>query len=136
MTRALVVWAAATAWAGLLPAQKTPAYAPPQIVEQHLVHRVRPVYPRLAREMRIEGSVELAVWISPDGGVKEIRLIRGHPLLVKAAMDAVSQWRYRPAFWWYRPEGIVTSVVVRFSLGLPHAPDQPGGEQTIVHVSQ
>ena len=126
MTRALVLWAAATALAGCLAGQQRPLYVSPQFQERKLISRVRPVYPPLAKQMRIEGPVELAVWISADGEVKEIRFIRGHPLLVKAAIDAVSRWRYRPTWWLGQWVEVVTRVTVNFSLRSSNSPDGPG----------
>jgi TonB family protein len=137
MTRGLAVWAAATALAGCLAAQERPTYVPPELMERQLVYQPSAVYPRLAKEMRISGAVELAVWISADGMVQAIRLIQGHPLLVKAAIDAVRQWRYRPVIWWWeRPPDVITRVTVNFSLQSNGTPDQTRGKQTIVHVSE
>ena len=53
-----------------------------------------PVYPPLARQARIQGIVTLNVVIAPDGHVTNLRVLRGHPLLVQPAMDAVRQWVY------------------------------------------
>ena len=137
MDRALVVWAAVTALAGCVLAQGKPIFVAPWIMEQQLVYDPAPVYPRLARQARISGAVRMAVWISADGDVEGIRLMSGHPLLVKAAMDAVRQWLYRPtAVWHGRPADVVTTVTVNFDLRSDGAPEQPGGEQTIVHASQ
>jgi TonB family protein len=136
MVRGLAVWAAATALAGFLAAQERPLYIPPWIMERALIYQPEPVYPQLAKEARIAGAVKLLVWVSPDGDVKGIHLIGGHPLLVKAAMDAVKQWRYDPGMWWERPVNMVTTVTVNFTLSSDGAPQKPGGEQTIIHVSE
>jgi len=61
-----------------------------------LLHRVEPVYPLLARTARISGTVELMGVIAADGRIRELRLVRGHPLLAQAALDAVRQWIYEP----------------------------------------
>jgi TonB family protein len=76
-----------------------------------LEYRVEPVYPTLAREARIHGNVVMTALIAPDGRVAALRLVRGHPLLVRSAMNAVKQWRYRPT-----GEAAITDVVVTFSL--------------------
>jgi TonB family protein len=59
--------------------------------------RVPPVYPDIARRMNISGVVRLAVTVAPNGTVKNIKAIGGHPLLVSAAEEAVKKWKFEPA---------------------------------------
>lgn len=61
-----------------------------------LVKQVPPVYPPLARQARIQGTVVLRAIIAKDGSVENLELVSGHPMLVNAAMDAVMQWQYKP----------------------------------------
>src|SRR6516164_1096437 len=61
-----------------------------------LVNRVQPMYPPLARQTRISGTVKLHAIIGKDGTVQSLTVESGHPLLVQAALDAVKQWRYQP----------------------------------------
>jgi protein TonB len=53
-----------------------------------------PVYPELARRMKISGVVKILVTISPNGSVKDTKVVGGHPVLVNAALEAVKQWRF------------------------------------------
>src|SRR4029453_9275506 len=57
---------------------------------------VRPVYPDIARQARVQGSVVMECRIDPSGRVTEVRVLRGVPLLDASAMDAVRQWVYEP----------------------------------------
>jgi protein TonB len=66
------------------------------ILQGSLIRRVEPTYPPLARQARIQGPVILAAVISKAGTIENLKLLSGHPMLVRAAIDAVSQWRYRP----------------------------------------
>jgi TonB family protein len=59
--------------------------------------RVSPVYPDVARRMSIEGTVKLAVVVSPNGTVKSSKAVGGHPILVNAAVEAMKQWKFEPA---------------------------------------
>jgi len=59
--------------------------------------QVTPVYPDLARRMNVHGKVKLEVTVAPDGSVKSIRALGGHPLLVSASQDAVRNWKFEPA---------------------------------------
>ena len=55
-----------------------------------------PEYPPLARMARVQGTISLAVAIGADGHPYNIRVMRGHPLLVQAAINAVKNWTYPP----------------------------------------
>lgn len=56
--------------------------------------RISPVYPSLARQMNIAGVVKVQITIAPNGTVKTMKVIGGHPLLANAALDAVKKWRF------------------------------------------
>jgi TonB family protein len=73
-----------------------------------LVAKVDPIYPAAARQAGVEGTVILQISIAPEGNVSEVRVRRGLPLgLTEAAIAAVRQWRYRPAF---GPRGPIPSA--------------------------
>jgi TonB family protein len=76
------------------------------------VTQVPVVYPPEAKKAGIQGNVKLRVAINKDGGVMDINVRSGPPQLVKAALEAVSQWRYSPA-----KEVRVTIVTIFFALG-------------------
>jgi TonB family protein len=59
--------------------------------------RVSPSYPELARKMNVSGTVKLEVTISPEGRVKSVKPVGGHPVLVEAANEAVRKWKFEPA---------------------------------------
>lgn len=59
--------------------------------------RVTPAYPELAKRMNVSGTVRLEVTIGPDGKVKSVKPIGGHPVLVGAADEAVRRWKFEPA---------------------------------------
>jgi protein TonB len=100
-------------------APSTPAVRPirtSSMLQGNLIRRVEPAYPPLARSARIEGSVELAAVISKAGTIDNLRVLSGHPLLVHAAIEAVSQWRYRPYILNGEPVEVETQITVRFFL--------------------
>jgi protein TonB len=90
---------------------------PPRVshmMEGNLVHKVQPEYPAMARAARVQGTVVLRAIIGKDGRITNLRLLSGHPMLVKAAIDAVSQWRYRPYYLNGEPVEVETQVTVNF----------------------
>lgn len=81
-----------------------------------LVNRVQPMYPPLARQTRISGTVKLHAIIGKDGIVQQLQVQSGHPLLVQSALDAVKQWRYQPTLLNGEPVEVDTEIDVIFSL--------------------
>jgi len=81
-----------------------------------LERSVKPIYPREAVTLRLEGSVVLQAVIDEDGKVREVKPISGDPVLVRAAIDAVSQWRYRPYLLDGRPIRRETQITLSFKL--------------------
>ncbi len=59
---------------------------------------VRPNYPLLARQMKVQGSVILQAMISKDGTIQNLRVMSGPHILASAAQDAVRQWHFKPHF--------------------------------------
>ena len=62
--------------------------------QRKLVNREAPKYPTLARNIRLNGVVKVDVLVAPDGSVKSVDLRGGHPLLARAALDAVRRWKW------------------------------------------
>jgi protein TonB len=87
------------------------------VQQAKLVNMVRPLYPPLAKQARISGTVRLHAIIAKDGAVVQLEVVSGHPLLVQAALDAVRQWRYQPTLLNGEPVEVDTTVDVLFSLG-------------------
>jgi protein TonB len=86
------------------------------VTAARVLNRVNPVYPPLARQTRISGTVRLHAIIAKDGTVQQLEVMSGHPLLVQAALDAVRQWRYQPTLLNGEPVEVDTTVDVIFSL--------------------
>ena len=66
-------------------------------IDRKVKTRITHIYPDLARKMGLAGSVKLEVVVSPNGTVKETKVIGGHPILVSAAVDAVKKWKFETA---------------------------------------
>ena len=59
-------------------------------------NKVPAVYPELARKMNIVGTVKVEIVVSPNGSVKDAKVVGGHPVLANAALEAVKKWRFEP----------------------------------------
>jgi protein TonB len=65
---------------------------------------------------RIQGTVVLQAIIGKEGRVQDLKVLDGHPLLVRAAMDAVKTWRYQPTLLNNEPVDVLTEIDVKFNL--------------------
>lgn len=87
------------------------------VMAARIEHQVAPVYPPIAVAAHVEGTVLLHAIISGDGDVQELQFVSGPPLLMRAAMDAVRQWKYSPFLLNGQPVEVYTSIAVQFNLG-------------------
>ncbi len=82
-----------------------------------LVRKVIPVYPPIARSARISGVVRLIGTIGKDGAIQNLEIVSGHPMLARAALEAVRQWVYKPTLLNGIPVEVVAPIEVNFTLG-------------------
>ena len=105
------------------PVKEAPKAAAPQrirvggnVQQAKLIRQPKPVYPPLARQARIQGTVRLTAIISKDGTIQSLQVVSGHPLLVPAALEAVKQWIYQPTLLNGEPVEVITQIDVNFTL--------------------
>jgi TonB family protein len=65
--------------------------------ERAVKSRVAPVYPEIAKRMRVGGEVVLEATVNAQGKVTDVKAVSGNHILVMAAEDAVRQWKFEPA---------------------------------------
>jgi periplasmic protein TonB len=82
-----------------------------------LLRKVIPEYPAIAKSAGISGIVRLIGIIGKDGTIQNLHLVSGHPLLARAAMEAVQQWVYQPTLLNGSPVEVIAPIEVRFTLG-------------------
>lgn len=86
------------------------------LAEANILHKVQPIYPPIAKQAGVRGTVELRAIISKTGTIENLVVVGGHPMLVKSAIDAVRQWRYRPYLLNNEPVEVETNITVNFLL--------------------
>lgn len=79
------------------------------------LRHVAPIYPPIAAQARVSGTVILDATISPSGEVVDVRVLRSVPLLDAAALAAVRQWRYDPPRLNGDPVAVLLTVTVQFA---------------------
>ncbi len=83
-----------------------------------LIKKVQPTYPPNALRMHVEGAVQILATIGKSGNITAVKTLSGEPLLARAALDAVKQWKYKPYYLNGEPVEIQTQITVNFKL--PH----------------
>ena len=86
------------------------------VQQANLIKQPKPVYPPLAKQARIQGTVRFNAIIGKDGAIQNLQLVSGHPLLVPSAQEAVRQWVYRPTLLNGEPVEVQTQIDVNFTL--------------------
>jgi protein TonB len=87
------------------------------VLTAKLVRKVIPEYPPLAKTARVSGVVHLLGVIAKDGTIQNLQVIGGHPLLTRAALEAVRQWIYQPTLLNGQPVEVIAPIDVNFTLG-------------------
>ena len=80
------------------------------------IHDVAPIYPPIAQSTGVSGIVIISATIGTDGAVVDTAVLKAHPLLAQAALDAVRQWRFTPTRLNGEPVPVVMTVTVNFRL--------------------
>lgn len=78
--------------------------------------RVDPEYPAMAKQLRLEGAVELEAHIGENGAVEEVKPLTGNAVLMNAAVAAVRKWRFTPFMADGKPAKAIASMSFRFKL--------------------
>jgi len=86
------------------------------VQKANLLYKLEPVYPPLAQQARVQGTVRFSVVIGKDGHIVNAELVSGHPLLVPASVEAVKQYVYKPTLLNGQPVEVITQVEVNFAL--------------------
>jgi TonB family protein len=84
------------------------------VMDKSMVKRVEPQYPQEAKNNHIQGDVVIEVMIDTKGNIAKLNVIKGHPVLAKAAVEAVSQWKYKPFTIQGDPVDVETTILIKF----------------------
>jgi TonB family protein len=102
----------------------------------HLVKRIDPEYPPLARAARLQGKVLLKATISKDGDVTAVNVVSGHPMLIPSAVEAVKKWQYKPFLVDGQPAVVTTEIEVPFSVGISEVDYKKGQDASNDYFKQ
>jgi len=74
--------------------------------------KVQPEYPQMAKQLKIEGQVELEAVVGEGGAVEKVNIVSGNPVLTRPAVDALKKWKFAP----FTDSGKTVKAVVPVSL--------------------
>jgi len=103
-----------------IPKSVAPIKVGGSVQESKLLRKVVPTYSRFIMETRLSAIVILEVSVAEDGSVTEVRVLKGHPLLNEAAIQAVKQWQYSPTLLNGTPVPVMVTAMIEF-----RGPQQP-----------
>jgi protein TonB len=96
---------------------KGPLHISSGVMEGIAIQKSAPIYPFIAKEAGVQGTVVLLATISKNGSIENLRIASGPAMLQQAAIDAVKTWRYKPYLLNGQPVEVETTVNVVFALG-------------------
>lgn len=98
--------------------QAVPHFGDYNYVEElpEAIVRVPPVYPDLAREAGVDGTVMVQARVCACGEVDSMSVVKSIPMLDEAAKTAVRQWIFKPALVAGEPVSVWVGVPIKFSL--------------------
>jgi protein TonB len=82
----------------------------------NITSKSAPEYPPVARQLRIEGNVELEATVSETGTVEEVTIVSGNPVLTKPAAEALKRWKFTPFTEGGKPVKALAPVSMAFKL--------------------
>lgn len=96
-------------------AEETRKVTQAEAVKQALA-KPQPDYPAMARQLKLEGRVELEASISEEGTVDDVKILNGNPVLTRAAAAAMKRWKFSPFKDAGKPVRAVATLSFSFSL--------------------
>ncbi len=97
---------------GSLPAQDSPKKVTKADGLNAVTAKVAPEYPAIARQLKIEGAVELEAVVTETGAVEKVNIVSGNPVLTRPAVDAIKKWKFAP----FTADGKAVKALVPLSL--------------------
>lgn len=113
--RSRCVWLVVFAVAGVLPCAAEMRVAQPEAMRA-VVKKVQPDYNPVARQMRVQGDVEVEARVSDGGEVVDVKVLSGNALLTPAVVKAVRDWRFTPFQENGKPSQAVATLRFSFKL--------------------
>ena len=103
------------AQAGSPPVPVVPVRVSSAVMAGQIIKRVDPIYPPVAKASQVQGTVVLSAIIGKDGSVEKLIVVSGPPMLIRSAIDAVSQWQYKPFLLNGQPIEVATTINVNYT---------------------
>ncbi len=80
------------------------------------ISKPQPEYPPMAKQLKVEGTVELTAYVSEDGNVEKVETVSGNPILARSAQEALKKWKFAKSMEDGKPAKFVADVSFNFKL--------------------
>jgi TonB family protein len=81
-----------------------------------VVKKTQPEYSPMAKQMRVQGDVEVEVKIGEGGDVGDVKVVSGNPLLTQPVVRSVKDWKFTPFQQEGKPSPAVTTLRFSFKM--------------------
>jgi TonB family protein len=136
LTLAALMALAAPAWPQQRSNDVLPAFGEYVYVEElpEAITKVEPVFPDAAKRAGVAGTVMTQVLVNREGNVVDARIVKSIPMLDQVALDAIRQWRFKPAMSNGQPVAVWVAVRLKFGSSPPPAPPTPPAPRRIEYL--
>ncbi|SRR5258708_3337847 len=86
------------------------------VMARNAIYTPPPLYPQEAKSRGVQGDVIIEATIDREGKIANLKVVKGDPLLVPAALDTVKQWKYKPLTLKGEPVEVETTILIRFHI--------------------
>lgn len=80
------------------------------------ISKPQPEYPAMAKQLKVEGTVEMTAFVNEDGIVEKADIVSGNPILARAAQDTLKRWKFSKMVTDGKPCKFAASVSFSFKL--------------------
>ena len=87
------------------------------VLQGKAIQKVTPPYNQMAKNIRLQGDVAVEVIVSPEGRVESARVVSGHPLFARDALEAARGWRFQPTLLNNVPVRVTGVITFVFRIG-------------------
>ncbi len=99
------------------PPEEGPIFVVGEVTKPVKTHAPQPAYTEIARKARIQGLVIVQAIIDKGGEVTNVKVIKGLPMgLTEAAVNAIKEWKFKPATLRGKPVDVYYNLTVNFKL--------------------
>jgi protein TonB len=96
-------------------AEDAPRRVSAHVAATAAISKVEPEYSQVAKQLRLEGKVDLEAVVDETGSVIKVETVAGNPVLARAAVEALKRWKFKPFLEDGKPTKVTAPVTFSFT---------------------